>query len=141
MNTRTLTPYFGTDDVRPMGTLTELIAVSRAGISKKAVATLLSRLGIGQPEMFTILHLSPRTWQRYSGGKLLPQDITERALKLAELYAQGEGVSGGIERFRGWMTHQSIALGGKRPLDVLDTLYGFQVIADEIIRIQYGVLA
>ncbi len=141
MNISAIGPYFGTSNVPRLETLHDLIAVSRKGIPKKAVTALLARLDIKQPDMYTILHLSPRTWQRYSDDKLLSQDVTERALKLAELYAQGEAVFGATDRFQGWMTHQSIALGGKRPIDMLDTLYGFQVIRDEITRIEYGILA
>ena len=49
---------------------------------------------MSQTDLFTILHISARTWQRHTDEKLLPQDVTEKALQLANLYKQGESVFG-----------------------------------------------
>ena len=98
-------------------------------------------LSITQAELLTILHISARTWQRYTDEKLLPQDVTEKALQLANLYKQGNDVFGESWRFSGWMNHPSLIFGGKKPIDVLDTTFGFQLVSDEIIRIEHGVLA
>ncbi len=133
--------YLGLTNTQPIQSLHDLIGLSRKGITKKAVDTLAQRLSIPLPTLFTILHVSPRTWQRYTNDKLLPQDITENALLLARLYDRGERVFGELDRFKGYMTHPIIALNGKRPIELLDTTFGFQLINDEITRIEHGVLA
>ena len=40
-----------------------------------------------------------------------------------------------------WMSTPSPALNLQRPLDLLDTLYGAQVVLDELTRIEHGVAA
>lgn len=141
MNRTTINQYFGKQDLPPIQSVFDLIEVSRRGLSKKAVATMARNLGISQAELFTILHISARTWQRYTDEKLLPQDVTEKALQLANLYKQGNDVFGESWRFSGWMNHPSLYFGGKKPIDVLDTTFGFQLVSDEIIRIEHGVFA
>ncbi|UFH52892.1 MbcA/ParS/Xre antitoxin family protein [Spirosoma sp. KNUC1025] len=39
------------------------------------------------------------------------------------------------------MNHPSPILNGKKPVDLLDTQFGFQAVLDELIRIDWGVLA
>jgi len=102
---------------------------------------MAKNLGITQTDLFTILHISVRTWQRYSDEKLMPQEVTEKALQLATLYKQGEEVFGNQKKFSGWMNHPSLFFRGKRPIELLDTTFGFQAIHEELIRIDYGVLA
>ena len=141
MNTTTIAHYFGQKNVPGIQSIVDLIEVGRRGLPKKAVATMARHLGISQADLFTILHISARTWQRYSDEKLLPQDVTEKALQLASLYKQGEDVFGEVWKFQGWMNHPSPIFGGRKPIDLLDSQFGFQAIQDELIRIDWGVLA
>ena len=43
---------------------------------------MATKLGLSLADLFVILHISARTWQRYTDEKLLPQDVTENALQL-----------------------------------------------------------
>ena len=140
MNT-TINQYFGIKNAPPIQSIFDLIAVSRQGLSKRAVATMAQNLAINQIELFKILPISLRTWQRYTDEQLLPQDVTERALQIANLYKQGEDVFGNPEKFKGWMNHPSPVFAGKKPIDLLDTQFGFQAVQDELTRIDWGVLA
>ncbi len=133
--------YFGGQNTHPIQSVFDLIEISRRGLSKKAVATLARTINLTQTDLFSILHISARTWQRYTDEKLLPQDVTEKALQLANLYKQGEEVFGESGRFQGWMIHPSLVLGGKKPVELLDTTFGFQLVSDEIMRIEHGILA
>lgn len=137
----TLNYYFGAKNAPTLESIFDLIIVSRQGLSKKAVATLGKNLSLNQNDLFAILHISARTWQRYTNEKLLPQDVTEKALQLANLYKQGESVFGEAWKFQGWMNHPNPIFGGKKPIELLDTQFGFQAIQDELTRIEWGVLA
>ena len=141
MNKAALATYFGENNAPPLRSVFDLIEVSRTGLSKKAVANMAGHLSIPLADLFVILHISIRTWQRYANDKLLPQEVTEKALQVANLYAQGEAVFGEAWRFQGWMNHPSPVLSGKKPVELLDTAFGFQLVSDEIIRIEHGVLA
>ncbi|MCY7358007.1 MAG: DUF2384 domain-containing protein [Rudanella sp.] len=141
MRTVSLNQYFGAKNTPPLVSTFDLIDASRKGLSKKAIAALAKNLRITQAELLVILNISTRTWQRYSDEKLMPQEVTEKALQLATLYKQGEEVFGSPEKFSGWMNHPSLFFRGKRPIELLDTTFGFQAIHEELIRIDYGVLA
>ena len=139
--TATLALYFGEKNAPPLRSVFDLIEVSRTGLSKKAVANMARHLSIPLADLFVILHISIRTWQRYSNDKLLPQEVTDNALELATLYTHGEGVFGNPDKFKGWMNHPSPIFGGKKPIELLDSRFGFQAVHDELVRIDYGVLA
>ena len=141
MNTSTLATYFGEGNAPPLRSVFDLIEVSRTGLSKKAVANMARHLSIPRSDLFIILHISIRTWQRYASDKLLPQEVTEKALQVANLYVQGEAVFGEAWRFQGWMNYPSPIFGGKKPIELLDSRFGFQAVHDELVRIDYGVLA
>jgi putative toxin-antitoxin system antitoxin component (TIGR02293 family) len=141
MNTRTINDYFGVKNAPTIQSVFDLIDVSRRGLSKKAVTTMARHLGITHPDLFVILHISARTWQRYTDEKLLPQDVTEKALQLASLYKQGEDIFGETWKFQGWLNHPSPVFGGKKPIELLDSQFGFQAVQDELVRIDWGVLA
>lgn len=141
MTATTISHYFGATNTPPLQSIFDLIEVSRRGLSKKAIALMAHHIGIPQPTLFIILHISARTWQRYTDDKLLPQEVTEKALQLATLYKQGEEVFGEAERFHGWMNYPNPVLGSKKPVELLDTTFGFQLVSDEIVRIEHGVLA
>ncbi|GAB4037204.1 type II RES/Xre toxin-antitoxin system antitoxin [Spirosoma gilvum] len=141
MSTTTINHYFGAKNAPPIQSIFDLIELSRRGLSKKAVATMARHLGLTQSDLFIILHISARTWQRYTDEKLLPQDVTEKALQLANLYKYGEEIFGATWKFNGWMNHPSPFFGGKKPIELLDTQFGFQAVRDELTRIDWGVLA
>ncbi|MBN8823731.1 MULTISPECIES: antitoxin Xre-like helix-turn-helix domain-containing protein [unclassified Spirosoma] len=141
MPTTTINQYFGPKNAPPIQSIFDLIELSRRGLSKKAVATMARHLGLTQSDLFVILHISARTWQRYTDEKLLPQDVTEKALQLANLYKYGEDVFGATWKFHGWMNHPSPFFSGKKPIELLDTQFGFQAVRDELTRIDWGVLA
>jgi putative toxin-antitoxin system antitoxin component (TIGR02293 family) len=141
MNVEQLNQYFKNQDIPLVRSTFDLIDLGRRGISKKAVLGLAKGLAMTTAELLVVLHVSERTWQRYADDKLLPQDMTERALQLATLYQQGEEIFGQADKFKGWMAYPNPVFGGKRPIELLDSIYGFRVIEEELIRIDYGVLA
>lgn len=87
------------------------------------------------------MHLSIRTWQRYTTTQRLPKEASEKVLQVAALYMQGEQVFGDLKKFQGWMSYPNPVLKNKKPLELLDTAFGFQLIQDELIRIEHGILA
>jgi putative toxin-antitoxin system antitoxin component (TIGR02293 family) len=66
---------------------------------------------------------------------------SERLLKLAEITALGINVFGSIEKFMGWMNTPVRPLRLRKPVDLLDTMYGLELIFDEIGRVQHSVYA
>ena len=50
-------------------------------------------------------------------------------------------VFGNIENFSQWLNSKNIALGGVKPISLLDNTFGIMLLKDQLIRIEHGVLA
>lgn len=57
------------------------------------------------------------------------------------LYKKGIDVFGVKENFYTWMDTVSVALGGVKPKDLLDTNFGITMVYDELGRIEHGIFA
>jgi len=119
----------------------DLIALSRQGITKTQLTKLRQFTGLDTDELAAYLHITSRTLQNYRGAKLLKPNISERALSIARLYAKGFDVFGDRDNFISWMDTPNVVLGGPKPKALLDTVFGIQMLMDELIRIEHGVLA
>lgn len=119
----------------------DLIEMARTGIPKNAVLKMTKQLSSSGKELAIIINLSERTLQRYPDNKKLEKTASEKAIQLAKLYERGNKVWDDLERFKGWMRHPNPFLGSKTPLEILDTSFGFEMVLDEIGRIEHGILA
>lgn len=117
-----------------------LIAQSKAGIQKSQLLDLQQQIQLSTDELCTALHITSRTLQGYDKTTLLKPRIAERALALAQLYARGFELMT-KDRFIRWMDQRHMALGIKKPKELLDTYFGIQLLLDELGRIEHGVLA
>ncbi|MDN5292625.1 MAG: hypothetical protein PWQ06_2864, partial [Anaerophaga sp.] len=50
-------------------------------------------------------------------------------------------VFGSTSNFLTWINSKSIPLGGVKPIDLLDNSFGINMVKDELIKIEHGVLA
>ena len=119
----------------------DLIELARTGIPKNEVLKMAKHLSFSGKELSIIINLSERTLQRYPNDKKLEKIASEKAIQLAKLYERGNEVWGDLDRFKGWMRHPNPFLGSKTPLEILDTNFGFEMVLDEIGRIEHGILA
>ncbi|MFD0962955.1 type II RES/Xre toxin-antitoxin system antitoxin [Pseudofulvibacter geojedonensis] len=125
----------------PLHNVYDFIELSRNGINKRNLLFLAKKIDFDLKELSKVLHISERTLQRYASSKILSLEVSERAIQLARLYCKGEEVFGDLNLFKKWMLYPSQALGMKMPKELLDTTFGFQLLNDELIKIEYGVFS
>ncbi len=93
-----------------------------------------------QSDWASFLQISTRTFQRYKKEDRSFEPIySERILQIMIIYLKGVEVFGNNKLFYTWLNTESIALGGKKPISFLSTL-GINMLSDELIRIEHGVL-
>ncbi|MGD1894610.1 MAG: antitoxin Xre/MbcA/ParS toxin-binding domain-containing protein [Cyclobacteriaceae bacterium] len=92
-------------------------------------------------QLADILHISVRTLQRYQPDQVLSTPLSERLLRLADVYAKGFGVFEDRTMFQRWMQEPIPALGYTVPLSLLPSLYGMDAIMEELGRIEHDILA
>ncbi len=122
--------------------LLELVELSRKGITYAAFKKLVEKTPFNLEEWSTFLNLSERTIQRYQKEKkTFNLTQTEKVVEIVLLLDKGVEVFGKPENFFAWINSPNTALGGIKPVELLDSRFGVELIKDELLRIEHGVLA
>ena len=90
---------------------------------------------------YRALGMSLRTHQRHrdSPAKALSPDQSGRAWKFAEILARAIRVFGSQADAEAWLDRPAIGLDQHRPLDLLATPAGQELVEDTLSRLEYGV--
>ena len=89
-----------------------------------------------------VLEISPKTLYSYRhSSKILPIRINEQILKLEELYKKGIELFDDSDRFNQWMKSESYGLGNEKPIEMINSITGIDLIYEELIRIEFGATA
>jgi putative toxin-antitoxin system antitoxin component (TIGR02293 family) len=120
----------------------DMVKIVREGINYKVFMQIADTSQFSIPEWSTFLHVSERTMQRYQKQKKVFDSLqSEKILEIAQLYNKGVEVFNDKDNFKSWLETKNLALGGVKPKNLLDTSFGIGMVKDELIRIEYGVLA
>jgi putative toxin-antitoxin system antitoxin component (TIGR02293 family) len=129
----------------------ERIKMIKDGVRATAAKRMISDLAFGQAAAFHALKLSPATVNRKAAeGKTLSADESERVLGMAKLIGQLEamiqesGEPGGFDAtawLSRWLQEPAPALGGVRPVDLMDTMEGQALVANTLEKAQSGAYA
>jgi putative toxin-antitoxin system antitoxin component (TIGR02293 family) len=114
----------------------ELIERIREGVKKADWKELIMNIGATEKEFELILPTSISSMQKKT---VYSRETSERIYELARLFGLGYEVFDTKEDFRRWLITPSRALGNKKPFELLDSSFGFEMVENEIIRIQYNV--
>ncbi len=126
---------------RSLNSKMDFIELGGAGISKDAASHLARYLSLSIAGMAKMLPVTARTLQRYGARKRLSQAVSEQVLQLAEVVAEGEEIFGDRENFLAWMSLPNRALGSRKPIDLLSSRFGAELVSDELGRIAHGIPA
>lgn len=113
-----------------------LIEKIRTGVTKKDWKELIWFIKANEKDFEKILPSSISSMQK---KEVYNQETSERIYEISRLFGLGYEVFDSPEKFKNWLFTPSKALGDKKPFDFLDSSLGFNVVENEIIRIQYNV--
>lgn len=114
----------------------ELIGRIRLGVKKADWKQLINKLESTEKEFVHILPASISSMQK---KKVYSKETSERIYELAKLFGLGYEVFDSKEDFKSWLYTPSKSLGNKKPIEFLDSSFGFEMVEKEIVRIQYNV--
>ena len=118
----------------------DLLEIVREGLPMESVAHLQKNMGFTNKTMSHILAISESTYQRrIRSGTKLSQDETEKAISLSEVFETGKELFKKPEDFRFWLESKNYALGGEKPMDLLDSALGRAQILEILGRMKYGI--
>ena len=116
-------------------------AIIRKGIPYSKVRLVKSALNLTDNEFADYLGISLRTLQRKRGSReklSIPEG--DRLFRIARIFALAVLVLESEEMARKWLHRPQRGLGGKVPVQVIQTEAGAQEVEDLLEKIEYGVL-
>ncbi|MGF1670012.1 MAG: antitoxin Xre/MbcA/ParS toxin-binding domain-containing protein [Balneolaceae bacterium] len=120
----------------------ELINYTKSGINYTTFAAVVKNSPFDIKEWAAFLHTSERTIQRYQKDKKAFGPVhSEKIIQIVMLLSKGIEVFGNKSSFYTWLETKNIALGGIKPKDLLDSSFGIDLLNNELIRIEHGILA
>ena len=106
------------------------------------VESVTAATGLSRSELLRSLGLAERTIaRRKKEDGLLSQDETEKIVRFARMTVRAAEVFGDDEAALDWLRAPNASLDRIRPLDLLDTEIGAQLVADTLGRIEHGVFS
>jgi putative toxin-antitoxin system antitoxin component (TIGR02293 family) len=111
------------------------------GILAKTAVHLVDHLSyVADDKVLTAIGLTQRTLLRYKGfkHKRLDADRSSRTWKFAEVLAKATSVFGSKEEAERWLVRPATGLDRQRPVDLLETQPGTELVEQFLERIDRG---
>lgn len=113
------------------------------GLSTKALNHFVQKgvRRLPRESLLKAIGMSERTYQRYKGvsDDVIGSDQGARAWSFAEILAEATAVFGSQERAETWLDTPALGLDKQRPIDLVTTPVGADLVKDFIGRLKYGV--
>lgn len=96
---------------------------------------------IDETQLYDVLGISQKTMRRrsVSATKTLDPNSSDRALRLVSVTSQAIDVLGSQEAAERWLASPAIGLDRRKPLDLLQSTEGTQMVKTLLTRMDYGV--
>ncbi len=120
----------------------KLVEIIQEGISFGLFEKIRSIFPFTMQDWSTYLDISLKSLQRYSHDKRSFKPIhSEKIIELAEVMAYGIEVFEDVDKLKLWLGTPSLALGHKKPLDLIKNSYGKELVMRELVVLEYGIFA
>ena len=96
---------------------------------------------LSEEDVANVVGISTRTLRRQKDEpkKSMPTDLASKTWLFAETLAKATDVFGGRREAERWMSESAMGLDGARPIDLLRTLQGAELVNEFLSRLEYGV--
>jgi putative toxin-antitoxin system antitoxin component (TIGR02293 family) len=128
---------------RPLDTALDVHDVLMQGLPGAALNHLVDRLTVlrERDSLEKAVGMSLRTLQRrkLDSSRPLDREQSNRTWKFAEILAEATGVFGSQEEAEHWLERPATGLDRRRPIDLLETQAGVEMVEDFLGRLKHGV--
>lgn len=115
------------------------LKVIQKGLDYEVLVDFMKMSDFHLDEVAKLLRLNSRTLRRLDKGKPLNMDISEKLVNLLRLYKLGLEIFGDTATFNSWLRRSIAGLGHQKPIYIMHTAIGIEIIMDELERLAYGV--
>jgi putative toxin-antitoxin system antitoxin component (TIGR02293 family) len=135
------TVYYVANTPTPLNVLTsfEKMQIIRRGITKRYLESFKKATSLDYGSLADALLVTRATLINKKGDEKFNNQVSERIVSIADLYAFGYEVFEDKDRFNKWMFAPNQGLGGEVPFHIVNNQYGREEIKSLIGRIAYGV--
>ncbi|MGB4398895.1 MAG: antitoxin Xre/MbcA/ParS toxin-binding domain-containing protein, partial [Daejeonella sp.] len=113
----------------------------KKGLLSSAIKDLGDLFGSNQAYMADLLSITQPTLRKYiKERKQLDTNKSEHIIELFELFEKGVDTFGSLEEFKKWIDSPNVIFN-ERPVKLLDTITGINMVKNALLRLDYGVLA
>lgn len=118
-----------------------LARAAKVGVTVRIFEEIQQFSPLNERQWSDSLNINVRTFQRY---KTQPAHVfkpiqSAKILELAEVFNEGSKVFDNDDDFKDWLNTPSLALDNKKPIDLLDSSYGKDLVLAELNNIEYGI--
>lgn len=118
----------------------DIIEAGLTGITKASIDELTYYVGVSKKSMAEeILNMSVKTLERKDPKDKLDKRTSSHALEIAKVMQHAFEVFEEEEKARKWLNRENRALNGLKPVQLLNTLTGINMVNDILGRIEEGV--
>jgi len=110
------------------------------GISYETYAQIRNKSPYDDSVWARFLQVSTKTMERYSKNNNVFKPLqSEKIVELSEVFANGLEYFQDVQKFKLWLETPNFGLDGLRPLDLLSTSYGKDLVLDILVSAEHGV--
>jgi putative toxin-antitoxin system antitoxin component (TIGR02293 family) len=119
----------------------DYIGIIRGGLKSKSVNSFIKHSSLTQKQVSRMIHISERTLQRNPPEKIIDTTSSERLIDLTRLFHKGITVFNEKAKFITWLNRPNRALDNQKPIELIETNMGIDLVIDELLRIEHGVFS
>jgi len=135
----------GSRTLAKTGTTDAAVTIRTAGTAHFVVpaskADELRNRGFSNDEIYSIVAPRRTLARRKEKGEDLTVSESDRVHRLERVSEMADRIFGSHEKAQRWLRSDIAALDGARPIDLLQSETGAHLVEQELIRIDFGVLA
>lgn len=124
---------------RSVRRLQDFLTLTRRGLPYRAFTSLARSIELDEDATREAVGISKRTLERRKTSQRLEPDESERLVNLARVLAAARDVFADDAKAKQWLVSVSRALS-ERPITLVSTSIGFELVMDELKRIEHGIV-
>lgn len=119
-----------------------IVSAIRTGIPYSLFKLIQKYSSFSEGNWATFLSISQKSLQRYrkDPDHFFKSIHAEKIIGIAEVIRIGLDVFGNIEKLKLWLNSPNYALGKVKPIELIKDSYGRELVTNELIRIDHGIL-
>lgn len=126
---------------RDIASAPALVRSIESGLPYAAFEALRERFELRREDLAEAAGIPLRTLARRRRERRLHPDESDRLVRVARVAAEAARVLGADRNAGGWLSRENIALGSRRPIDLLKTDVGTHQVEEVIGHIEYGIVS